>query len=426
MINERTIDCSAQNRRSSGRLRLTVIAGAHTGLELITSQIGELTAGRGEDSNLRLDKEPLISRRHFRLDINPPWVRLIDLGSTNGTELNGLIVTKATLSSGDVIVIGETRIKIGIEVPVDLHASNVALQPTELFSTPTNDPKYEVSIGICAEVAKLPTSIGGYNVVRELGRGGMAIVYEAVHEKSRKKVAVKLIREEVASLSKLRQLFAREATILSQMKHPFIVRAHHLGFHEDRLFLVMDYLPAFELCALIDSFTPEKKIRSACWVMQRILQALQYAHARGIVHRDVKPTNILAYRDGKRLSVKLSDFGLAKCFADAGLGGLTEEKSIRGTLGFMAPEQITDSKNVGPATDIYAVGACLVRLITQRYPVAPIVGYQADRWQSVDCIPNALCEIIDRSLQFEAEDRYPDAESFANALAPFAQKDLQS
>ncbi|MDX1928309.1 MAG: FHA domain-containing serine/threonine-protein kinase [Pirellulaceae bacterium] len=420
MAEEKTVDQSTPLKPASGQLRLNVVSGPHNGLELVISNVCELLAGRGDDANLRLDKEPLVSRRHFRLDINPPWVRLVDLGSTNGTLLNGLAVSEATLSSGDRIAIGDTCINVEIQNRTPMSPIPDELQTPGLFSASSE----QVGTGDSSPSATpdYPKTVGAYEIVRVLGRGGMAIVFEAFHKESGTKVAVKLIREEVGALSKMRQMFAREATILSQLKHPHIVRSHHLGFHEERLFLVMDYLPTLDLCELIDSFAAEKKIRSACWVMQRMLETLHFAHSQGIVHRDVKPSNILAFREGRRLNVKLSDFGLAKFFQDAGLGGLTEEQSIRGTLGFMAPEQVADAKNVGPAADIYAAGACLTRFITGRLPTSQFHNLLIDRWNGINWVPDDLKKIIDQSMQYKAVDRFSTALSFANAIAPFAQK----
>ena len=420
MADDTRVDQSTPLEPAAGQLRLKVVSGPHCGLELVISHVCVLFTGRGDDVNLRLDKEPLISRRHFRLDINPPSVRLVDLGSTNGTLLNGLAVSEATLSSGDRITIGETSIKVEIENGTPIAPNSEDLKPLGFFSASSE----QVGSGDSSPsvTPDYPKTVGAYEIVRVLGRGGMAIVFEALHKESGTKVAVKLIREEVGALSKMRQMFAREATILSQLKHPFIVRSHHLGFHEERLFLVMDYLPTIDLCELIDSFAAEKKIRSACWVMQRMLEALQFAHSQGIVHRDVKPSNILAFREGRRLNAKLSDFGLAKFFQDAGLGGLTEEQSVRGTLGFMAPEQIADAKNVGPAADIYAAGACLTRFITGRLPTSQFHNSMIDRWNGINWVPDDLKKIIDQSMQYKAVDRFSSALSFANAIAPFAQK----
>ena len=140
----------------------------------------------------------------------------------------------------------------------------------------------------------------------------MGHVFLARHMGTGKKVAVKVIATPDATRSAGMQLFLREASVLSQLKHPRIVNAIEFGIFEQLPYLVMEYIPVIEWDDLLASRSGSEKTRISCWVVCQALEAIQHAHENHIVHRDIKPSNILAYRGGRHLHVKLSDFGLAR------------------------------------------------------------------------------------------------------------------
>ncbi len=402
------------------KVRVSVVAGPHKGWEVVIAKPCSLTIGRGPEASIRLKDEQQLSRVHARLDISATEVRLFDLGSTNGTLLNGFEVSEAIVGEDDTFGVGDTLLTARIESKGDAVAD---ILPTQLFSSAGDQ-----NAGDAESTKPVPSkpepimSIGDYRLVREIGRGGMAAVYEAIHEPSSQVVAIKMIREEVRGQEKLRQMFAREASIISQLQHPFIVRARHLGFSKDHMYLVMDYVPCIDYAELLNRQTPRERVRISVWTMTRVLEALEYAHQKGVVHRDVKPSNILAFREGKHVKVRLSDFGLAKFFEDAGLGGLTEDLSIRGTMGFMAPEQFRNAKTVGPAADIYAAGACLYHYLTGKFPQyshgsAPAL--QADAMQG---IPEPLVAAVLCATQPDPKQRFLKAADFITAIRAFAEK----
>ena len=149
------------------------------------------------------------------------------------------------------------------------------------------------------------------------------------------------------------------------------------------------------------------------------------SHGEGIVHRDVKISNLLAFREGHRLQVKLADFGLAKIVADSGISQLTNERSMRGTLAFMAPEQIKESRAVGFPADLYATGICLIRLLGGDLPKPAFesTGRNVEKvLRSLDSIPDALMRIIRKATAPLVLDRYANAEAMAMDLYPFHQR----
>ncbi|WP_286178056.1 serine/threonine-protein kinase [Rhodopirellula sp. JC639] len=258
-----------------------------------------------------------------------------------------------------------------------------------------------------------------------IGQGGMATVYRGVQRKTGDTVAIKLIRAGGKPSKKQLSLFLREGALITRLKHPRIVCAYEMGYHDDQPFLAMEYLPTIDLLAVMTTLKPEARIRTASWVISRLLQALHHAHREGIVHRDVKISNLLAFREGHRLQIKLADFGLAKLVAESGISQLTNERSMRGTLAFMAPEQIKESRAVGFPADLYATGICLIRLLGGDLPKPAFesTGLHVEKvLRSLDPIPDALIRIIRKATAPLVPDRYANAEAMAKDLYPFHQR----
>jgi serine/threonine protein kinase len=343
--------------------------------------------------------------------------------------VNGIPVAEAMLGHGDEFGVGETVIQINVETSPSDSAQTPApemqtaqtlrdrvggrgnVADTQFFSaTPSPDELSD----------KSPQSFGAYDLGDKIGEGGMASVYSARHRKTSQQVAIKLIRSAGPPSDKMLQLFAREASVLLRLTHPRIVRSIEFGVQDQQPFLVMEWIPAIDLVKLIDAMPLAQKIRMACWVMSRVLQALDYAHSQGIVHRDVKPGNILAYREAHRLQVKLGDFGLAKCYEDAGFSAMTDEHSIRGTLAFMSPEQMHDARSVGPASDIFAAGACLYRLVTGAHPRLTAKGVECDPGPLRDQqVPVRLTQLIAKSMHVQSDKRFATAAVMEKLLQPY-------
>lgn len=404
---------------SNSHVTLTVLSGPHRGQRWTFDRPTRLTVGRGEPANIRLGKESALSKCHCELNIDPPTVHLSDLKSTNGTSVNGVRVTEAVLSAGDQFGVGETSIAVEVLARPSL-AVDTAPQQRDGGQVTLATGNTERAPEETVAKTPLPRTFGPYELGRKVGQGGMAIVYAGRHRKTLQDVAIKVIRSSVAPSEKMVQLFVREASLMLQLRHPRIVRCIEFGFQGNQPFLVMEWIETIDLLGLIDSQSPDRRLRMAAWVISRVLQALGHAHLSGIVHRDVKPGNILAYREGRHLQLKLADFGLAKCYEDAGFSALTDDLSVRGTLAYMAPEQMKDARTVGPPADIFAAGSCLYRFVAGQHPLVTPDGIVCDRdVLAAAGVPEALQRIISRAMRWEAEDRYRDAAAMARALQPF-------
>ncbi len=200
--------------------------------------------------------------------------------------------------------------------------------------------------------------IEGYRIHSALGRGGMGAVYRALHLESGDEVALKVMRSALAGDVEFVLRFKREARALSSVRHPAVARFVESGSTDDSMFLAMEYIEGESLEErLADG---PLQVDQACRVVAEVADALAAAHQAGIIHRDVKPSNIILSATG----AKLTDFGLAR--REDG-SGLTTSGRVIGSLAYMAPEQVRGAP-AGPLSDIYSLGAVLFRIVTGRLP----------------------------------------------------------
>lgn len=269
---------------------------------------------------------------------------------------------------------------------------------------------------------------GEYELLGQLGVGGMGIVYKARQSKLKRIMALKLIKSgELANPQDL-QRFEAEARAAARLTHPGIVAVHEVGVFEGQHFYTMDYVEGGSL-ARLNRDEPVAS-RRAAELVQQLAEAMHYAHQQGVVHRDLKPANILLTAQG---TPRITDFGLAKLFLSDGEtreATLTETGQILGTAGYMSPEQAAGkTRLVGPPADIYALGAVLYALLTSR---APFVGeslphtiLQVLHNEPVSprvlnpSVPRDLETICLKCLEKEPHKRYGTAQLLAEDLARF-------
>lgn len=218
--------------------------------------------------------------------------------------------------------------------------------------------------------------LGSYRIVRILGEGGMGAVYEARQEPLNRRVALKTLHSETARLDDAVARFFNEAKILSQLEHPSIVQVSDFGVAEDgTAYLVMEFLRGQSLGRRLRGLTEsggQLSITTSLQFAFQVADVLATAHVQGIVHRDIKPDNLMLVADavapgGER--VKVLDFGIAKLVSDGDKGGVrTATQAVLGTPSYMSPEQCAGAGHVDDKTDVYALGCVLFEMLTGRPP----------------------------------------------------------
>jgi serine/threonine-protein kinase len=433
------------------RVTLTVAAGPHKDRTFSFAGHDTFLVGRSVKAHFQLaSKDRYFSRLHFLVEVNPPRCALLDLGSRNGTHVNGRKVARCLLAHGDEIRAGHTTLRVGIsgapaEAPPtrppspspgpaaapagETVQSPLACQNCGASAAPVGPGGLRLCAACLEAVDRQPQQVPGYRLVRELGRGGMGVVYLAVRDADGQPAAVKTIRPAGTDDAAV-QRFLREADILRQLDHPHIVACHEVGESGGLLWFAMDYVAGDDAAALLRRAGPLAVGRAVALVRQA-LDGLAYAHERGFVHRDVKPSNLLVAGEEGQEVLRVADFGLARLYQASQLSGLTLAGDVGGTPAFMPPEQITAYRDASPASDQYSSAAALYNLLTGAHvhdfrgddlakkflailheDAVPIRRRRAD-------LPEGLAQAIHRALDRNPKRRWPHVRAFAEALAPF-------
>ena len=270
-----------------------------------------------------------------------------------------------------------------------------------------------------------------YEIVRVIGYGGMATVYEAHHTRlPNKRYAIKLLLPEFAVKPELVIRFAREAETASRIEHDNVVDVYDVHrTDEGTPYIVCEYLQGQELGDLLDEIG-RMPAGAAVTIACQICEGLSAAHAAGVVHRDVKPENVFLVGDPAHPSAKLLDFGISKVAETDGEGKLTRTGLVMGTPSYMPPEQARGAK-VDHRTDVYGVGGILYRALTGRLPfsgddptavLAAVLTKEPERPRAVEpSVPEGLELIIERAMAKEPEERYPTMDALRDDLNEWAE-----
>lgn len=269
-------------------------------------------------------------------------------------------------------------------------------------------------------------TLGKYRVLERLGSGGMGNVYLCEHRYMRRLVAVKVPFSRLAEDPAIRERFFREVRAAGLLDHPNIIRVYDVQQEGPLIFLVMEYVDGSTLRQIVAGLGPMDIRRAAHYVRQAAL-GMQHIHQAGIVHRDVKPSNLLLSRTGV---VKLFDLGLAR-FAESDSGVLTHHEIALGTEDYIAPEQARDSHSAATTADIYSLGVTFYYLLTGRTPFQEGTSEEKLLWQQARQppplrslrpeVPEELAVVVDRMMAKDPSQRYATAAAVAEALTPCTQ-----
>ncbi len=428
------------------RVTFHVIAGPQTGRDFTFDQHETFMIGRSEESQFCLPHDRYFSRHHCILEIAPPKAFLRDLGSTNGTYVNGMRVETAHLKSGDRIQGGETILEVEVSTGSDdfqtthkmptaarISVVNISCLNCGLIETVEAENSQARLSFICDEcrdkLKKNPQPVPKYQMIRVIGQGGMGCVMLGHAESDGRAVAIKTLLPEVAVSEQALKRFLREIEVAASLEHPNIVTYIEHGTHNGLVYLVTEFVAGMDAARLARHRGGRLGYREMVSVISQTLDALEFAHSRGFVHRDIKEQNILVTGLFPGSIAKLTDFGLSKSFQQTGMSGVTMAGDVAGTVAYMPPEQIRDFKEVRPPSDIYAIGMTAYSLLTGAHaldigpkagiaetvkaifekPIIPIRARVAD-------VPVHVASVIETALAKQSQSRWRTAGAMREAL----------
>ena len=416
---------------------------------------GECSSG-GE-----LPSDPYCSRRHAQLEVCGDRVLVLDLRSRNGTWVAGARLAPEALRElqpGELLKIGRTVLRLEVTAAPPAARPSAVILPSPVPSpgwvepsapdvppghAPIGAPSVERSSSPppardatlrfpsrpppSAPVIGLRRPLSDFQRGLKLGAGGVAVVYRARDTVTGAIVALKLLAPRRDLSPEAVALFLRETEVHASLSHPHVVAVVACGEDDGKPWLALAYVDGPDLERHVEASGP-LAVGDAVRIGEGLLSALAYAHGRGVVHRGVKPSNVLL-QGPPPWTALLADFGIAKSLQQVGAAPLTETNMVRGTVGYLAPEQLEDAKRAGPAADVYGAAASLYFALTGRSHLdGPLVGYQGFRTvlegkavpirsRRAD-VPPGVAAAIDRGLSRKPADRLPSAEALRQALVP--------
>ncbi|NET00324.1 MAG: protein kinase [Sphaerospermopsis sp. SIO1G1] len=442
----------------SSTVTLTITTGKLSGKQYKFDHRSTCIIGRNDDCTLQIadNIDMKVSRYHCLLDINPPEIRIRDLGSLNGTYINSKIIGQRKadetpeqaakngfpeydLENQDQVQIGDIIFNIAVEAEVER-------QKTPHLPKPSENQKLNF-LDIIKNLLNLADQgnqnlqkISHYQILKSLGEGGCGEVFLAQHQKTQKLVALKIMLPAVAATEQGVRMFLRETENTKCLQHPNVVELLDYGFAENTFFFTMEYCEGGDVWDLMEKLGGSLPVNIAVDIILQVLDGLEYAHnaeipyvrladgrlgkGTGLVHRDLKPNNIFITKKDGQMVAKIGDYGLAKAFDLAGLSGQTFTGTKMGNPVFMPRQQVLDFKHSLPEVDVWASAACLYNMLTGKFPR----DFDRDPWSSVlnnqpvpirerdHSIPEKLAEVIDLALTEKPQIYFQSAGEFKEAL----------
>lgn len=417
---------------------LVFVRGPESGETIAVPKGSRLTIGRSSKSGRKV-RDTHLSRVHFEIDFTGPRALMRDLHSRNGTFVNGKKTREQALQDYDRVLAGEqswdvTYVHNLTDLEDDAEETMSFLDQLKpcvacgreitlatFADGDVPEHKGDYLCPDCSIVMSFETKdFHGFEVLKRLGAGSAGLVFLARQVVLDRVVALKVLRRKQKISKRTEERFIREAATISKLDHPHVVKVFDASPFPKGYFIVMEYFEAVDLQSLVEE-RGAPSVPVAVSIGLQMCKALDYAGREGIVHRDVKPANIL-YRADTGIA-KLTDFGLAKRM---GISAGTRDGEGVGTPCYMPPEQVNNARNVDNRADIYSLGASLYHLLTGRYPI--IANNLQEFVQGIlekdpppierfnPRVPTSICEIVRKAMHKKPERRYQTGEEMFKAL----------
>ena len=337
--------------------QLVIIAGPDTGRTISLADGQTLTLGRGQTSDTKIN-DPRMSRMHCRVQVDGGKTRLIDDGSTSGTFIGETQVKDRELQPGEVFRLGDTQIRYQLGTATE----QTTLGGEQLFGRPAPQPKIAPLKDLVGQ------SLGPFQLESILAAGNSGMVFKAQDTENKRAVAVKVLTPDPMHSEEQKERFVRAMQTMLPVKHPHIVRLYNAGKKGPYCWAAMEFIDGESMTDVIARIGVEGMLdwREAYRMAVHIGRALQEAHARKIIHRNVTPPNILRRRQDK--VCLLVDLMLAKALEGTLARQVTQPGQLIGEVPYMSPERTRDQPGVDHRSDLYGLGATLYALLTGRPP----------------------------------------------------------
>lgn len=425
------------------QIELEFVQGPFQNRKFSFAEYTKISIGRAPGAYFSFPADHKMSRFHCLMEISPPANCFVkDLGSTNGTfvgrEEQGQVrwrqIDDVHLGADDYLKVGASVLRL--RLPAEAGESTA---PCSRCGKPLARSQYgrgEASMcdgkPMCASCGAGSMDMdgkkfGNFEILHKLGEGGMGKVYLVRHTGNQQQFALKIARPCATPNQAQIDRFLREAACGAKIRHANIVRYYMANYAAAGFFYIpMEYVPGTNFAHYMEQHKQPLALAMARTPILQFLDAVACLHANQIVHRDIKPSNLLLQEHNGQLSVKLSDFGLAKNYMDAGLSGITLSNQMIGTPEYVAPEQLQNSRDVDPRADIYSAAATIYFLLTGRgiyddspaHMVTKILLQEVRPIRDINpLVPEPLAQAIMHCLRKEAKDRPATIDDLRRAVS---------
>lgn len=433
----------------SKRVVVKGISGPGKGLEFVSEEPAICIIGRADDCNISIPEDENLSRHHCLIDINPPILTVEDLKSKNGTFLNGTSISgkesPSLVFDRHTLVAGATKFEFRVDGFVPQSNSTLPKsKEDEKGQVPTSLSLDELK-GMKHEKAEPINEIAGFKIVAELGKGSAGAVYLVEVPESKQRIALKTMLPDISIDVEHKSRFIREGKCMEMLSHPNIVKILGSGVSNGVFYFTIEYCNGGNLEELVQKQAVPMPYQKAVAYTLDVLEGLDYLHnveipsmqmadgslgaSKGLVHRDIKPGNILLELTPHGELAKIADFGLAKAFNLAGLRGITQTGALGGTMDFVCRQQLINYKYAKPEVDVWSTAALFYFLLSG-LPPRPIIkkNHPISEILETDPIsiskrrpnlPEGLVKIIDSALDDRKDLAYKTAKRLKEELKRF-------